>query len=433
MLDEAKNLWQHKFEREMELAVNRYYNQIASNMHAKQGRAGQPKRFSATAIKARDEALQSGTALPPLEQDPDQDGRLVLRGLRATEIIRIKDARIARQWMETNASNFNRGMKALEVTEKKRRIAKRHKEARLRQEAEIPSSDHAKRLRDVYYQFRSNERTSTGFELGIEEQDLVSKLETFEFVKCRKLASLRRANDNRLTELNGGGKKKAKAKRRKPSKDAKLKQKEKEIPIAPGKSKGRNKDFHHQMEADMMSKASELQESSDCTEPKGLSDASVDAPAKPKNERARMTTSVVTEQKLYSKVTPENPRSHMSLHALRNLCKHYGLSSGIINSNGDKSAKVAEKSKLVYALAARDSVLSLQEIKNALAERDVHTVGSRNTVLQRIAMDDAGRLVGGSDFYESKINPYRRHKRSFGSLSPASSDGEDPTCPKTAR
>ena len=395
-----------------------------------QSKQNQRRRFSAKAVQARDDSLADGTALVEIEKDPDRDSRFLLRGRRALDIIATREAKASACLINTHLTCFKRQMHECTKNEQHRRMQNREQETRATRESQLTASEHSKRLHAVYHHLRNSERSSTTFYQREAEVAFVSeKIEEAEMIRLERLEGLRKKTS---VILKNALKKRDKGK----SKKQTLKE---EINRSPQRSTRSTSEIIPKIS----NKTSVLGDKE--------THAGTDAGTRTKIDQntsdthdlekiRRPITSSNLELQTYPRLAPENPRSTLTLESLRTLARHYGVSPTKSTSTstygtaiGRREANQSERRALVYALADRDYQTHGSSLKARLAERGIHLHGSKNQLLWRVALDDAGKLVGGSDFYEENVNPFRRNKRTFGSLTPARSDKEEESASKVAK
>ena len=380
-------------------------------MHGLQEVRGQNPRFSKNACKTRDEALKTGNALPVYELDPDQAGRMLKRQLRTFEIVRNKADKGADQWHETQRSRFEKTILTFKKEESSRKRDRFWQNQALSKKKIRTFADKVRAVKQSWELARThNERNKSEVDIYNEQLSIVKIIN-----KCQmyRRKDYEMAQDlKRLDET------------KKKCHDAVAKKQQ-------GLELLRQKLGHQKVSDDYMviyrmDRSAGLDDY-DPTNPVHVAlekwskkqDVEAEAAKEADEQRAHEAeihnSSQVTEAQPYSWFAPRNPRSKMSVKALRRLARLRGI---------DLEGK--DKFELIYALAEIDNVLELSELRNILRERGVAYQGRQSVIQNRLCLDDGGNLVNGSDFYQIHVNPHNRTKRTFLSLTPNASDDERP-------
>lgn len=398
-LDTAKACFITRRDNEVAAAQEKFYNSVAQHLHALQKGKKEHCRFSKTACRSRDEAREAGTALLPLELDPDQDGRMLQRHLRAAEILRNKSDKQAYQFIEDNARRFDTGMKELKEGEAQRKRDREEEAKKRQQEKKLSLADQVKKLKAQINLWHAEALQKNGdLAVNEEEEEIFKQIEANQRARRRQVESRIKARNEE-------------------------KENAEEALLVPDTNpvverKPPRKLTDKEIVIRGMSRALGLLKTSD--DEAAYADNEDSGPQK-REGGSRYPLTDVIERQQYSWLVNGNPRGEMMIQALRRLARLRNVSA------------TGEKPDLVYALAQNDHFTDVNELRRVLAARGVRHNGNKTKLMNRLALDDAGRLVNGSEFYENEVNPNRHKKRTFGSLSPASSDDEEPFRPSKRR
>ncbi|KAL9056376.1 MAG: hypothetical protein Q9162_002967 [Coniocarpon cinnabarinum] len=410
MLKTAMAYHVDKYNRDIERAKELFYQSVADTLHGEQSRAGHKIAFSKTELRKHHEALEDGTALPELELDPDQESRQAIRRQRRVEIdrnIALREEERKKKEAERQAAEDAQTAKL--QAEKDRRAQHAHT-LKIREEGNLSWKAQAKTLAH-YLHLQSDlkgKRPDAAERKKAVKQDIMDAIAKGDMERHRRDeedAAFRAREDEREMDARA----KAERKEEAAAKAAKQTQRAKKnikniicddlkhmffldkIPdidsdaceeIAPGKErKFKNARMREEVESDN----EVLRE---IFNPHRFTNSSKEAEKKP-----------------YALSFPLNPRSRLSLTSIRTLAQIRGMPA-----TGDKKL-------MVYKLARADEDLTIIDLRKKARSRGIAPEGTKVQLLTRIALDDAGQLVGGSTYYMEKLHPKRHTLTTFASLS----------------
>ena len=157
-LRESFNVIEQKYELEMQKLMDKKWKDVSTNLAERL----QKKKYTGKACKERLEALEDGTALRPIELDPDKEGRAQMRIARIAEAKqRRADAAWEAKSSEREAERRKQEKKAfLEAKQQERDEAEQAKKAQQAEDKRIKVEKKAGReaLRAAKAQFEAEEK-----------------------------------------------------------------------------------------------------------------------------------------------------------------------------------------------------------------------------------------------------------------------------------
>ena len=382
-------------------------------LHAQQGRFGKKIAFSKAACRERHEALENGTAVPELELDPNPEVRQVQRENRADEIQKTKERKQQERLQRVADKEAKDAALNAKVATETNRRKRREEIARLKKEKNLTPKAQANAMTDLFRATQAMKKDPD------HDDDKQGKIRIIMEAILKKDMDRRRAAEED-DEAQHRAEIKAKDAAEKAEQIRETNQKEKKLHSRLDMATHSLEDLVTHDVLTMFGMegfealagavgAHDNEQPKDGQQPQTLeicdnTDSEDEVYDKPK---AKVNTlSSIAEHQSRSWFPERNPRGKMSIKALRRLSELRDI------------PPVGDKTQLVYCLARKDDETTIQSLQKMLKARGVSILGHKSDLMNRLALDDAGNLVSGSNFYSTMVNPKAKNFRTFGSLTP---------------